>query len=325
MVAPDNASDQQSRLVASLDWYHTIDLGNGLVTPGHYDHRQYLKHYALPDKLAGKTVLDIGTASGFFAFEFERRGAQVTATDLPQWFDHDFGPQYQPDQTLETGQRYLHEPFDVAKQIIGSNVDKKLINIYDLSPETIGIFDIVFCGSLLVHLTDPTKALWNIASVTREKAIISTVITPENAEHPLAAFIGYHRGDVWWLPSRACLELMAVSAGFVGIEWVSEFRLDFRDGSAGPYHGVLHAYKTTDNWTPHTVHRDAIIERQLHTAYQSEIQSLRHAMEAREQEVRQLQALVHGYEQGRFIRFMRWVDHYRRGASRIAKNSRHLE
>jgi tRNA (mo5U34)-methyltransferase len=76
--------DEVKRLVKSLDWYHTIDLGQGIITPGSYDHRSYLQFYGLPEDLAGKTALDIGAGSGFFAFEMERRGAKVTATDLPQ-------------------------------------------------------------------------------------------------------------------------------------------------------------------------------------------------------------------------------------------------
>jgi tRNA (mo5U34)-methyltransferase len=303
-------------LVSSLSWYHTIDLGNNIVTPGHYDHRPYLHYYDLPDDLSGKSVIDIGAASGFFSFEFERRGARVTATDLPGWFDHDFGPNYQPDQTPDAAQIYLHQPFEVAKRILGSNVVKKQINIYDISPETVGEFDIAFCGSVLLHLTDPIKALWNIASVTKEKAIIATLITPDYPDRSLAIMNGYTSGDTWWIPTRACLELMAVCAGFVGIEWISDFRLDHRDGSPGPYHGVLHAYKTTAHWGPRTVHRDRIIAQQ----YQA-VEKQRRPMDdliAREKEIEQLKAVIKGYESGRFIRFMRWLDQYRRSASRRA-------
>jgi tRNA (mo5U34)-methyltransferase len=253
------SSEDLLKTVQSLEWYHSIDLGNGIVTPGHYDHRPYLQYYRLPEDLHGKTVIDIGAASGFFSFEFERRGAAVTATDLPEWFDHDFGPNYRPDKTSETGASYLHSPFEFARQALGSKASRKLINIYDISPETVGAYDLAFCGSVLLHLTDPLKALWNIASVTREKAIIVTVIEPEEPLRPTATLVGHQRGDVWWIPTRACLELMAVTAGFVGIEWVSEFNLDYRDGSPGPYHGVLHAYKTDQGWTSATRHRDEVI------------------------------------------------------------------
>jgi tRNA (mo5U34)-methyltransferase len=295
-------------LIDSLTWYHTIDLGHSIVTPGIYDHRPYLHHYGLPDDLLGKSVLDIGAASGFFAFEFERRGAQVTATELPRWFDHDFGPNYRPDQTEETGQRYLHQPLEVAKAVLGSQITQKQLTIYDISPETVGMFDIVFCGSLLVHLTDPIKALWNIASVTREKTIIATVIMPDKEPRPLALMHGQMSGDSWWLPNRACLESLAACAGFVGIEWVSEFGLDFRDGSPGPYHGVLHAHKTTDTWTPRTVHRDTLPEQQHHSPVQPAEQQLHHDIAACQQEIARLQSLVEGYERGRFMRLMRWLN-----------------
>ena len=89
--SPDAIKDLQEQ-ADKLSWYHTIDLGNGIVTPGVYDLRSLLQYYGIPESLAGKAVLDIGTASGFFAFEFERRGASVVvATDVPQE-DYDLSP-----------------------------------------------------------------------------------------------------------------------------------------------------------------------------------------------------------------------------------------
>jgi tRNA (mo5U34)-methyltransferase len=288
--------------IQALEWYHTIDLGNGIVTPGHYDHRPYLEHYKLPENLEGKRVIDIGAGSGFFSFEFERRGASVVATELPEWFDHDFGPNYQADKNLETGEVYLHQPFEIARQALGSQVGRKLINIYDLSPQTVGVFDLAFCGSVLLHLTDPLKAMWNIASVTHDLAIIATVIEPQDPEKPIATFKGHQRGDVWWFPTRACLELMAVAAGFVGIAWVSEFHLDLRDGSRGPYHGVLHGYKTPQNWSTGTRHRDEVIRQ-----YQDQAESLETQLR---QEVQQLRTMVDSYERSRIIRAARLVQKF---------------
>lgn len=290
-------------LVAALDWYHTLDLGNGIVTPGHYDHRPHLDKYRLPTDLTGKTALDIGAASGFFAFELERRGAQVTATDLPDWFDHDFGPVYQPDQTRETGNRYLHQPIEVARDALGSRVKIQYINIYDIAPETVGMFDLVFCGSVLIHLTDPTKALWNIACVTRERAILATVITPHDADAPHAEFIGHHRGDAWWIPTRACLELMAASAGFAGIEWVGEFQLNYRARPGGAYHGVMHCYKTTAHWTPQTQSCDQVIAR-----YANRMDDFTQL----QNEIAQLRARLAEYEQRRAVRLANWLAQQRR-------------
>src|SRR5437588_10228091 len=69
-------------------WWHSIDLGDGVVTPGHKsptmldDEWQSLN---LPD-LCGKSVLDIGAWDGFFSFAAERAGAaRVVALDHYAW------------------------------------------------------------------------------------------------------------------------------------------------------------------------------------------------------------------------------------------------
>jgi tRNA (mo5U34)-methyltransferase len=115
------------REMLRITWYHTIDLGNGLVTPGQYDHRELLKHYGLPDDLAGKTVLDVGPASGFFAIEFEKRGAARVATvELPRWSDHDGSPQlhasFERNQLDVKYEAYLHSALEFAIQARNSKV-----------------------------------------------------------------------------------------------------------------------------------------------------------------------------------------------------------
>lgn len=69
-------------------WYHSIDLGAGVVTPGArslQSLREQAEVLRLPN-LEGKTFLDIGAWDGFFSFEAERRGArQVLALDHYVW------------------------------------------------------------------------------------------------------------------------------------------------------------------------------------------------------------------------------------------------
>ncbi len=69
--------------VERYPWYHTLELGDGVVTKGMFDHRPHLDHYPIPADLSGKRCLDVATMDGFWAFEMERRGAaSVVALDL---------------------------------------------------------------------------------------------------------------------------------------------------------------------------------------------------------------------------------------------------
>jgi hypothetical protein len=94
LISPsDLRSLSREELIALVDdvpWYHTIDLGDGIVTKGTYDLRPVLDQYGFPADLHGKRVLDIGRASGFFSFELERRGADVTSTELGSLLDKDY-------------------------------------------------------------------------------------------------------------------------------------------------------------------------------------------------------------------------------------------
>jgi hypothetical protein len=86
--------------LADYYWYHTVDLGDGLITPGVYDYRHCVEAFFIPESLQGRRVLDIGAATGFFSFEFERRGAIVISTELPSLLDIDKFPGETMEQTL---------------------------------------------------------------------------------------------------------------------------------------------------------------------------------------------------------------------------------
>src|SRR4029077_10922141 len=88
------ANDAQAAAIVDeirgLSWYHTIDLGHGVRTPGFVDHRAQLPRYALPASMEGLRCLDVATFDGFWAYEFERRGAtDVVAIDVAKRADID--------------------------------------------------------------------------------------------------------------------------------------------------------------------------------------------------------------------------------------------
>jgi tRNA (mo5U34)-methyltransferase len=216
-------------------WYHTIDLGNGLTSKGLYDHRPILHCYELPESLKGKTCLDVGTGDGFFAFEMERRGAdRVVAMDIARCEDFDVLPQIRARMQLEDEGPHRFK-FQMAHMMRRSRVEFKLCNVYDLSPETVGMFDVVFCGSLLLHLQNPLKALSNIYSVTREMAIIDTLVDVELEEkYPNKPCMSFGIRDVevvlgencvYWKFTTKALEDMLAYAGFAETQPRKPFRL----------------------------------------------------------------------------------------------------
>jgi tRNA (mo5U34)-methyltransferase len=168
---PDATSPDETR--AAVDsvqgWYHTLDLPGGVVTPGWFDVRGLVERLPWPE-VSGLRCLDIATWDGFYAFELERRGAgEVVATDIDSHADWDHLPGAETAAT-EAHQEVMGEKgrgFEVAARCLGSAVRREFVNVYDLSPERVGMFDVVVCGTLLLHLRDPFRALAAIRSVCR--------------------------------------------------------------------------------------------------------------------------------------------------------------
>jgi tRNA (mo5U34)-methyltransferase len=220
-------------------WYHCVDLADGVVTDGDYDLTDALPRYGFPDRMDNMTVLDVGRASGFFAFEFERRGAAVTATDLPSYLDWDFvgGEEQQQAKRAQIGDppsysvTHITGAFEFAHKVLGSKVVGRLINVYDLSPAAFGgeKFDLVFAGSIASHVRDPILAFERLRSVTKRKCIVAapSFAIPEVAGWPMMALIGTADSDrrSWWILNERCLVEMLRCAGFARAEIVSKMTI----------------------------------------------------------------------------------------------------
>lgn len=234
--------------ISAVDWYHTIDLGGGVVTPGTFDHRAILESYRLPDRMDGLRVLDVATWDGFWAFEFERRGAEeVVALDIPTRGDVDLTPAVRRRMMETRGPEALRETtgrgFEIARERLGSSVARRTLNVYDLSPEAVGTFDVVHVGDLLLHLKYPLRALENVLSVTSGYAIISEAYVSgldTLAKDYVLRYLSGKQDVIWWEFSLAVLEQMILDAGFERIELVNTFRF------GGPFdHAVIHAFPST--------------------------------------------------------------------------------
>jgi tRNA (mo5U34)-methyltransferase len=218
-------------------WYHTLELPDGVVTPGWFDLRGHVDRLPWPD-VRGKRCLDVATYDGFYAFELERRGAaEVVATDIPHHDEWDWpaatralGPEGLAALAGEKGRG-----FEVAREALGSSVHKETINVYDLSPERLGTFDVVVCGSLLLHLRDPVRALEAIRSVCSAWFMsveqISLPLSLAFPRRPVADMEFSEAKLQWWVVNTAGHRRMLDIAGFEVVRSIRPYSEPF-----GPAH-----------------------------------------------------------------------------------------
>ena len=217
---PDGPTEAEVR--AAVDsvhgWYHTLDLPFGVTTPGWFDLRSTADRLPWPD-VTGLRCLDVATWDGFYAFELEKRGAsEVLATDIASHAEWDHLPGTE-DRVVEYHEAVIGEKgrgFTVAADCLGSKVRREYINVYDLSPDRVGVFDVVVCGGLLLHLRDPFRALAAIRSVCRTAFLsidqVEATVATRLARHPQLVLKGAN--GQWAVPSPLGHRRMLEMAGF---------------------------------------------------------------------------------------------------------------
>jgi tRNA (mo5U34)-methyltransferase len=208
-----------SREIASRQWYHTIELAPGVETPGYFDLRGIVARMPLPDSLAGKRCLDIGTFDGFWAFEMERRGArEVVAIDVNDPAGWDWPAGATTDVVAAIAERKgAGDGFEIARRALGSGVERIELSVYDLDPDRHGRFDFVYLGSLLLHLRDPVGALERVRSVCAGTAVVCDAVDPGLSRLfrrlPVATLEGLGR-PWWWKANVAGLVRLVEAGGF---------------------------------------------------------------------------------------------------------------
>ncbi len=210
--------DALREAVERQQWYHTFELAPGLVTPGWFDLRPVVRRIPFPPSLAGMRCLDVGTFDGFWAFEMERRGGDVLAIDVldPTQWDWPAGSEQATLEAIDQRKRG-GAGFELVARVIGSEVERRELSIYDLDPADVGTFDLVYVGSLLLHLRDPVLGLSRVRGVCAGTLILCDAVDPlrslTSPRQPLALLDGRGR-PWWWRPNVAALERMVEAAGF---------------------------------------------------------------------------------------------------------------
>ncbi len=237
----------RSRLLKG-GWWHSFELPDGSRIEGVSElaaQKMRIAQFPIPQDLSGKRVLDVGAWDGWFSFEMERRGAEVLAIDR---FDN---PRF----------RQIHS-------LLGSRVEYRQLEVYDVSPRTVGYFDIVLFMGVLYHLRHPLLGLERVCSVARDMAAVeSFVLTAQHGLSPAQESTNLMRFfedddfggqvDNWVAPTAACLLAMCRSAGFARAELSNQHAFGaavtcYRDWGSLPGTAALAAPKLLGAVNPDT-------------------------------------------------------------------------
>jgi tRNA (mo5U34)-methyltransferase len=197
--------------VAQHVWHHAMDLGGGVVTAGHKPLDVCKAEADIVFSridLRGRSVLDVGAWTGYFSFEAERQGARhVLATDSYCW-QH---------PTLRG-----KAAFDLARTALGARVEARMIDPHDVSPDSVGNFNVVLFLGVFYHLYDPIAVLAKVASVATDVLVIETHLDLRRVPAPAMRFYPGTElaGDPtnWWGPNERLVETLLLGHGFTVIE-----------------------------------------------------------------------------------------------------------
>ena len=187
----------------------------------------------LPDHLAKKRALDVGTFDGFWAFEMERRGADVVAIDVDVIDAAEWPPlsRERLERNSDALGIELGRGFTIASRSLDSSVRRVICNVYDLTPEAIGgPVEFAFSGTIMLHLRDPVRALERIRDVLAplgELRIIEPFSWRTTLSSPRRAAADFRAADSdfnWWVPNLAALNAWLRAAGFVDVRRLAVLR-----------------------------------------------------------------------------------------------------
>lgn len=216
------SAELQAKVAAMPYWYHRIELPGGVVTPGWAPLNT--DHYRVDADLTGLRVLDVGAWDGYWTFLALQRGAkQVVAID--NFSDY-----------IGDAPRAKWENFDLCRVAFGydeSRCSRMEMDVYNLSPDVVGTFDVIFFFGALYHMRHPLLALDKLSSVCTSTIFVESAVCDD-----FSAYRGFNQGygqnmvmeffpdaqlgnlpTNWWAPTTACMANMVRAAGFEDVTY----------------------------------------------------------------------------------------------------------
>jgi O-methyltransferase len=204
--------------LADSYFYHRMTLPDVGEVGGEWDLRSNTPAYLGQTDFSGKSVLEIGPASGFITAHMERAGAKVVSVDLPVDYGWDVVPRpgmsedwlnsrRQHLQRLHNGFWFTHSRLKLTSQLIYARVQ-------DL-PLSLGPFDISVIASVLIHCRDPMGVLCRCCELTTQRVVVTESIMGRIvSKFPVMALLPSPDNaaiDSWWnIPAETIATMLQV-------------------------------------------------------------------------------------------------------------------
>src|SRR6185437_7557576 len=151
-MSPEEIRQRVTRLG---EWFQNLDLKGVATAPGHFlgnypAVKWHKMQTALPARMDGLSVLDIGCNAGFHALECKRRGAAYVVG-------------------MDADPRYLAQA-RFAADVLDLEVEWREMSVYHLG-DLQRQFDYVFFLGVFYHLRYPLYALDLVVSLVRQRLV----------------------------------------------------------------------------------------------------------------------------------------------------------
>ena len=224
--------EQAQERLDSFYFHHSIDFGDGLVAKSPAP-LEFIKGSAdaLFEQLdlTGKSMLDIGAWTGAYSFEAKERGAaRVVASDHFVWTHSHFRGR---------------EAFDLAHQLTGLDIETRVIDVPDITPDSVGMFDAVLFSGVFYHLLEPIHLTRRISRCAEHLLILET--HHDALDNPRPAMIYYPGATLnndstnFWGPNPHCMFELLTEFGFADIWYREAYNIKNR--------GVYHAFRSPES------------------------------------------------------------------------------
>jgi tRNA (mo5U34)-methyltransferase len=211
MMARLQPAELRERIKSFPYWHYSFDLGDGvIINPEDITGDRGVRDFIWPavlelcgrKDLKGLRVLDIACNAGHWSLQALNSGAEYV---------------------LGIDARPMHiEQSELVRDALGldpARLQYRLMNIYDLSPDIVGTFDVCLAFRILHHLRHPLLAIERIRDVCRSYVVFDVRLL--RAEGNLLQMKAedwsnsLHGVDgVAFSPTKAAVELMLESSGF---------------------------------------------------------------------------------------------------------------